>query len=86
MTLLAELAAVSARTAETASRHGKVRELAGFLRRLAPAEIETGVAFLTGQARQGKLGLGYASLQQARAGSSGCSCARRTRSGIFSCA
>ncbi len=62
MTLLADLAAVSRKVAETSSRLAKIRELAGFLRRLEPDEIPLAIAFLTGEPRQGKLGLAYAAL------------------------
>src|SRR5687768_6561126 len=67
MTLLAEIAAVSERVAATASRLAKVRELAGSLRRLAPAEIPIAISFLSGEIRQGKLGASYATLQSAAA-------------------
>jgi DNA ligase-1 len=68
MTLLAEVAGASARAAETSSRLAKVRELAGCLNRLAPEEIEIATAFLTGKPRQGRLGIGYATLQDVRGG------------------
>jgi DNA ligase-1 len=66
MTLLPEVAAASQRVAQTASRLGKIRELANCLRRLAPEEITIAIAFLSGETRQGKLGIAYASLQSAR--------------------
>jgi DNA ligase-1 len=66
MTLLAELVATSDRVAATSSRLAKVAELAALLRRLAPEEIDIAVAYLSGETRQGKLGLGYATLKQAR--------------------
>ena len=65
MTLLAEIAAVSARVSSTASRLAKVRELAASLRRLMPEEIETAISFLSGETRQGKLGVSYATLHAA---------------------
>ena len=64
MTLLSDLAAVSRQVAATSSRLAKIRELAGFLRRLASDEIRIAIAFLSGETRQGKLGLAYASLHQ----------------------
>jgi DNA ligase-1 len=71
MTLLAELVETSRRVAETASRNAKTALLADCLRKLAPTEIETAVAYLSGETRQGKSGIGYALLrdaQPARAG------------------
>ncbi len=68
MTRLAELVATSLRVAATSGRLAKVAALAELLRRLAPDEIEIAVGYLSGEARQGKLGLGYAALRDARAG------------------
>jgi DNA ligase 1 len=67
MTLLAEAAAVSRRVGETRSRLAKVREIAAFLRQVEPAEIRVAIAFLSGEIRQGKLGIAYASLHPALA-------------------
>jgi DNA ligase-1 len=67
MTRLAELVTASQRVGATASRLAKVAELAALLRRLAPEEIEIAVAYLCGETRQGKLGVGYAALAEARA-------------------
>ena len=66
MTLLATLASVSRKVADTSSRLEKIRELAGLLRRLAPEEIATAIAFLSGETRQGRLGVSYAALHGAR--------------------
>jgi DNA ligase-1 len=65
MTLLAELAATSRRVADTPGRNAKIAELAACLRRLAPAEIEIGVRYLSGETRQGRSGIGYALLRAA---------------------
>ena len=65
MTLLADTAAVSRRVSETASRLEKIRELAEHLRGLAPEEIPIAIAFLSGETRQGKLGVSYAALRSA---------------------
>src|SRR5688572_33474587 len=65
MTLLAETAAVSRRVSETSSRLEKIRELAEHLRGLAPDEIPIAIAFLSGETRQGKLGVSYAALRSA---------------------
>lgn len=69
MTLLAAVVDASARAAEISSRLAKVRALADCLRRFAPGEIETAVAFLSGKTRQGKLGIGHAMLREIRGGS-----------------
>src|SRR5262245_7070566 len=63
MTLLAELAAVSRRVSETASRRAKIAELAACLRGLAPDEVPIAIAFLSGETRQGRLGVAYAALR-----------------------
>ncbi|MGA2399857.1 MAG: ATP-dependent DNA ligase [Steroidobacteraceae bacterium] len=65
MTLLAHLVATSQRVAATSARLAKVRELAGFLNTLAPAEVDTGVHYLAGEIPQGRLGVGYAALAPA---------------------
>src|SRR5207244_4306784 len=64
---LAELVRVSNQVAATSSRLAKIRELAGFLKPLEREEIEIALPFLSGDIRQGKLALGYAALQSARA-------------------
>ena len=66
MTRLAELVTASQRVGATASRLAKVAALAATLRRLAPEEIEIAVAYLSGETRQGKLGIAYATLGEAR--------------------
>jgi DNA ligase-1 len=66
MTLLAELAAVSARVSGTASRREKIAELAACLRCLEADEIPIAVSFLSGETRAGKLGIGYAQLRGGR--------------------
>ncbi|MGH8698046.1 MAG: hypothetical protein ACREVS_16300, partial [Burkholderiales bacterium] len=68
MPRLAELVTASRRVGATASRLRKVAELAALLRRLQPEEIEIAVAYLSGETRQGKLGIGYATLAEARSG------------------
>jgi DNA ligase-1 len=66
MTLLAELVETSRRVAETSSRNAKTALLADCLRALEPAEIEAAVAYLSGDTRQGKSGIGYALLRDAQ--------------------
>ena len=67
MTGLAELVRVSNQVAATSSRLAKIRELADFLRPLEREEIEIALPYLSGDLRQGKLAVGYAALQSARA-------------------
>lgn len=66
MTLLTDLVDTSRAVADDSRRTAKVDLLVSCLRRLAPEEIQIAVAFLTGEPRQGKLGLGYATLVAAR--------------------
>jgi DNA ligase-1 len=68
MTLLADLVETSKRVGATSARLAKVRELASRLRSLVPEEIEIGVGYLSGEIRQGRFGLGYASLREAADG------------------
>ena len=70
MTLLTELVEVSSQVAGTASRLAKTAILAEFLRKLEADEIEQGIAYLSGDTPQGKLTLGYATLQSATVQSS----------------
>ena len=60
--LLAELVATSQAVAATRSRTAKVAALAGCLRRLQGAERATGIAWLSGELPQGRLGVGFAAL------------------------
>ena len=61
--LLAELAAASELVAATSARNGKIAALAACLAQLAPDEVEVGVGFLSGEARQGRIGVGHAALR-----------------------
>ena len=61
--LLAEVVRTSEAVASTPARSAKVAALAALLRRLAPEEVEAAVAFLTGRPRQGKIGVGWATLR-----------------------
>ncbi len=65
MTLLAEVVRTSAAVAATPSRLAKIKTIADCLRALEPAEVEIALPYLSGDIRQGKLTLGYASLQSA---------------------
>jgi DNA ligase-1 len=65
--LLGELLAASERVAGTRSRLAKIDALAECLRRLDASEIALGVAYLSGETRQGRIGIGYATLKDALA-------------------
>jgi DNA ligase-1 len=66
--LLADLVTTSQRVTETRSRSAKIAVLADLLRRLAPDEIDSAVSWLSGALRQGRIGLGGASVRDARRG------------------
>jgi DNA ligase-1 len=68
VTQLATLVDASGRVAETGSRLAKRDAIAACLRAAAPDDIEIAVAFLAGETRQGKLGIGYATLSELRGG------------------
>src|SRR5262245_47644157 len=63
---LTELVEASRRVTETGRRSEKIATLADCLRRLPPDEIAIGVAYLSGELRQGRLGVGPATILQAR--------------------
>ncbi len=60
--LLADLVAASETAASTSSRTAKIAAFAAVLRGLQADEIPAAVGFLTGQPRQGKVGIGWATL------------------------
>ena len=60
--LLAEVVEASARVAATPARSTKIAALAELLGRLAPDEVEPAVGFLVGEPRQGRIGVGWATL------------------------
>jgi DNA ligase-1 len=62
MTLLAELVAASGNVAATSSRSRKVAVLAELLHGLEPHEVPLAVGFLAGVPRQGRVGVGYATI------------------------
>ena len=64
--LLNDLVLTSKLVADTSARLEKIALLAALLKRLAPNEIPIAVGFLTGWPRQGKLGVGWATLAEAR--------------------
>jgi DNA ligase-1 len=61
--LLADVAAASDAVAAVPGRRAKTDLLAGLLRAAGPAELPVVVAWLTGQTRQRRTGLGWASLR-----------------------
>lgn len=64
--LLAKLVDVSQQVTETAGRRAKLGALAALLRLLAPDEVEIAADYLIGHLRQGKIGLGWAAVREAR--------------------
>ena len=62
MTLLADVVSASADVTGTSSRSRKVAILAELLRGLDPAEVPVAVGLLTGAPRQGRVGIGYATV------------------------
>jgi DNA ligase 1 len=62
VTLLADVVAASGEVAATSARSAKVATLAALLRRLEPEEVAPATGFLAGVPRQGRVGVGYASL------------------------
>ena len=65
MTLLAEVVRASAAVAATSSRLAKIRVIADCLRAIAPEEVEIALPWLSGDIRQGRLAVGYPTLQSA---------------------
>ena len=62
---LSEVVETSRRVGETTKRLEKAGLLAELLRHANPDEIEVVVAFLSGRARQGRIGVGYGALRDA---------------------
>ena len=63
---LHELVLTSGAVGATRGRLEKISRLAAFLERLEPEEITIAIGFLTGWPRQGRLGIGWATLASAR--------------------
>ena len=61
--LLHDLVQTSRRVAATKGRLAKIDLVAALLKRAGPDEIEIAIAFLSGSLRQGRIGIGYATLQ-----------------------
>jgi DNA ligase-1 len=64
--LLASVVETSRRVTDTTKRLEKIDLLARLIRQLSPEEIEIVVPFLSGQTRQGRIGIGYATVRDAR--------------------
>ncbi len=62
---LQDVVETSRRVGETSGRLEKIGHIASCLRRAEPEVVETVVALLAGQPRQGKVGIGYAALKSA---------------------
>jgi DNA ligase 1 len=65
-TLLADLVAASGRVAQTSGRLAKRDAIANCLRGAQGDEVEIAVAYLSGETRQGRIGIGYAALAALR--------------------
>ena len=63
--LFSAIVETSRRVTETSRRLEKIDLLAALLRQLDPEEIEIVVPYLSGYVRQGRIGIGYATLQDA---------------------
>ena len=61
-TLLAAVVDASNRVADTSSRLAKRDAIAACLRAAAADEVEIAVAYLSGETRQGRMGIGYATV------------------------
>src|SRR5262245_59192850 len=64
--LLQDVVTTSAAVAETSGRLEKIGRLAELLRRLEPGEVAIAIAFLSGDLRQGRVGIGPAAIRDAR--------------------
>jgi DNA ligase-1 len=69
--LLRDLVQTSMAVAATSARRDKADLLAACLRRAEPAEVAAAVAFLSGELRQREIGVGWAALRDAPAGTPG---------------
>jgi DNA ligase-1 len=64
--LLHDLVVTSAAVAEASGRLVKIGRLATLLEQLTPAEVEIAIAFLSGEPRQGRIGIGPSAIRDAR--------------------
>ena len=79
--LLADVVATSEAIAAARARSVKVEALAGLLAHVEPDEIEPVVGFLSGEVRQGRIGIGWATVASIDADAVGCHVAHRGRRG-----
>ncbi|MFL5862686.1 MAG: hypothetical protein ACJ780_18235 [Solirubrobacteraceae bacterium] len=63
MTLFAAVVTASAEVAVTSSRSAKIAILADLLQRVEAVEVPAAVGFLSGLPRQGRIGIGYATIR-----------------------
>ena len=63
--LFSDVVETSRRIASTSKRLEKTGLISDLLQRLSPDEVEVTVAFLSGAARQGRIGIGYATVRDA---------------------
>jgi ATP-dependent DNA ligase I len=68
--LLTDLVETSRGVGEQSARRAKIARMADFLRALGPGDIALGVSYLAGETRQGRSGVGWAMLRDARPGAS----------------
>src|SRR5262245_3609524 len=68
LTLLNAIVETFTKVGAASGRLPQVRELATCLRAFAPDEIDIGVQYLSGETRQGRFGLGYATLSGSASG------------------
>jgi DNA ligase-1 len=64
--LLHDLVVTSAAVAEASSRLVKIGQLATLIQRLTPPEVAIAIAFLSGEPRQGRIGIGPSAITEAR--------------------
>jgi DNA ligase-1 len=69
--LLENVVETSRRITETSKRLAKIDLVAALLRQLEPEEVEIATAFLSGGARQGRIGIGYSAIRDASAAPAG---------------
>jgi DNA ligase-1 len=66
MTLFADIVATSRRVADTPGRNAKIDAIAACVRALEHDEVALAVAYLSGETRQGRQGIGYALIRSAQ--------------------
>lgn len=78
----AEVVATSAAVAASTGRSAKRDALAGLLERLGADEVEAAVGFLSGEPRQGRIGVGWRTLEAAARGVAPAAAATLTVTGV----